>query len=181
MNLSAEDGKLFFKCWFPLLNYVNKQRKVVPELHTIGASASLDLMAVKAVANTIWAETGLIDSYLEEHKEICDAERELISGWKRCVSGRFVLERILKKGAIFISLEDKKVYRVLGITSSWEQMFGRACLPLLMDATLIPFGDGIISDGLFRTSAIAFGRNMTDDFKDIYMEAKKTGSIHTNL
>ena len=59
-----------------------------------------------------------------------------------------MMERHLKKGTIFISLEDEEVYQVSGIISSWEEMFFGAPMPLMLEATFMPFRDVIISDGL---------------------------------
>lgn len=50
-----------------------------------------------------------------------------------------LLERHLKRGSVFISLEDEQVYMVGGILSSWEEMIPQADLPILLRATLIPF------------------------------------------
>lgn len=86
----------------------------------------------------------------------------------------------LKKGSIFIS-EDEKVYQVQDIISSWEEMFQFAPMPLLVEATFIPFRDVIISDGLVLPYNIVIGKNMAKQFKDIYMNAKKNGQLIKNL
>ena len=44
-------------------------------------------------------------------------------------------------------METEKVYQSIGIISSWEEMFFGAPMPFMVDATLIPFRDSIISDG----------------------------------
>lgn len=82
----------------------------------------------------------------------------------------------LKKGRIFIS-EDKKVYQVQGIISSWEEMFQFAPMLLLVEATFIPFRNVIISDGLVLPYNIVIGKNTARQFKDIYMDAKKNGKF----
>ena len=172
MRLSDNDGKRFYDCWLPLLDYVNEKRGVNSNLRDIRLSDNLDPKEVKEVSDVLWEDVSLIDEYLEVSEDINDKDRELIQSWKQCISGRFILERILKKGAILISVEDEKVYQVSGIISSWDEMFGFARLPLMIHATLIPFGDVIISDGLIQIYNIIIGRNMTREFKDIYMKAK---------
>ena len=180
MTLSENDGKLFYKLWFPLLDYVNTQKLVNPNLRKIESPISVDIHDVKEVANVLWSETSLIDAYLDEHKEIIGDERAILLSWKRCLSGQFVLERILKKGAILIS-ETNEVYQAVGIVSSWEEMFHHAPLPLFLKATLLPFRSMIISDGLIQTYNILMGKNMARPFKDTYMDAKKSGRIHRQL
>ncbi len=44
-----------------------------------------------------------------------DEHRKIIESWKRCIRGRFIIERHLKSGSILISMEDEKVYQVGGI------------------------------------------------------------------
>ena len=91
------------------------------------------------------------------------------------------MERHLKKGTIFISMEDEQVYQVSGIISSWEEMFYGAPMPLIVEATFIPFRDVIISDGLVIPYNIMLGGGMKRMFKDVYMAAKKSGQIHRSL
>lgn len=91
------------------------------------------------------------------------------------------MERHLKNGSIFISMENEEVYQVCGIISSWEEMFPFAHLPLLIEATFMPFRDVIISDGLVLPYNIVIGGNMAKEFKEIYMRAKKAGNLHKTL
>lgn len=70
---------------------------------------------------------------------------------------------------------------VCGIISSWEEMFPFAHLPLLIEATFMPFRNVIISDGLVLPYRIMIGGNMAKEFKEIYMRAKKAGNLHKTL
>lgn len=181
MTLSEKDGQLFYKLWLPLLDYVNEKCKVNKNVKDMAHAKSLNPQEVKEIANVLWGKVSLIDQYLiEQGKNMPEEHKEIISGWKRRVQGRFVMERHLKRGTIFVS-EDGKVYQVQGIISSWEEMFLFAPMPLLMEATFIPFRDVIISDGLVIPYNIVIGTNMAKDFKDIYMEAKKNGVLIKSL
>ena len=72
----------------------------------------------------MWENVSLIDDYLSDcGKKLADDHKQIIAGWKNCLQGKFVMERHLKKGTIFISLEDAEVYQIQGIISSWEEMF----------------------------------------------------------
>ena len=142
---------------------------------------SLNPQEVKEIANVLWDDISLIDQYLiDQRTDISDEHKEIISSWKRRVQGRFVMERHLKKGTIFVS-EDDRVYQVQGIISSWEEMFFYAPMPLLMEATFIPFRDVIISDGLVMPYNIVIRKNMAKQFKDVYMSAKKSGTLIKSL
>lgn len=182
MTLSPEDAKLFYQLWLPLLDYVNEKKKV-NELKNIATAKTLEPTKVKEVANALWNEVGMIDEYLVEKtsEEMTRDEREILTSWKRCVQGRFLIERHLKKGTIFIATDTEEVYQVLGITSTWEEMYYGARLPLMVGATFIPFRENIISDGLVMTYNVIIGSGIKRSLKDIYMSAKKSGTIHQSL
>lgn len=103
-----------------------------------------------------YEDTAVIDRYLERHDEIPHEHKEIIQSWKKHVRGTFVIERHLKKGSILIS-EDEKVYQVSGIISSLEEMFQYARLPQVVETTLLPFRNVIITDGLFISYDIFIG------------------------
>ena len=86
-------------------------------------------------------------------------------------------ERHLKKGSIFISTKGESVYLVNGIIDSWEELLFGVPTPIIVDAVLLPFKDCIITDGLVSVIPVRFGGNYTRSFKDIYMTAKRNGSI----
>lgn len=182
MRLSEEDSKLFYKLWLPLLDYVNKKYGVNENLPEMASAGGLNPVEVKEVANKLWDDVSVIDEYLSEQTDgMPEEHRMIIKGWKRKVQGRFILERHLKKGSIFIFTEDNSVYLVSGIVSSWQEMFPYAHLPMMLDATLIPFKDVIISDGLVVPYRIVIGGNMARSFKEIYMENKSNGLVHKTL
>ncbi len=181
MRLSQEDGQLYYKLWLPLLDYVNKKYQINGNQKSMAMAERLDLVVVKEVSDKIWSDLEIIDCYLGEHPEFLEDERNIIRGWKRRIQGRFVMERHLKKGTIFISMEDEEVYQVSGITSSWEEMFYGAPMPLMVETTLIPFRDMIISDGLVRPYSILMGGGVKRRLKDIYMTAKESDRIHRTL
>lgn len=102
-----------------------------------------------------------------------------MAGWEQCKPGKYIMERHLKKGTVFISEEDQKVYMVQGLFSTWEEMMGKG--PVLLDAVLIPFRDCIISDGLVMAYPVHFGPGCRDAFKEIYRKAKEEQLICTSF
>ena len=181
MTLSPEDGQLYYGLWFPLLDFVNRKYRVSRRLKSIATAKSLNLADVKEVTNKLWSDVTIIDDYLKENEDLPEEHREIVRSWKRRVQGKFMMERHLKKGTIFISLEDEEVYQVSGIISSWEEMFFGAPMPLMLEATFMPFRDVIISDGLVMPYNIIVGGGMKQMFKNVYMTAKKSGQIHQSL
>ncbi len=181
MTLSHEDGQLYYRLWLPLLDFVNRKYRVNRKLKGIATAKELDPVDVKEIANKLWSEVTIIDEYLNENVDLPDDYREIVRSWKRRIRGKFMMERHLKKGTIFISLENEEVYQVSGIISSWEEMFYGAPMPLMLEATFMPFRDVIISDGLVMSYNVLVGGGMKQLFKDVYMTAKKNGRIHRSL
>lgn len=182
MTLSKEDAELFYELWFPLLDFVNKKFNVNPSMGKIHGARHSDPAQVKEIANVLWDNVQVIDEYLEKHSsELPKEHLEIIDGWKRRICDDFILERNLKSGSIFISGHTDEVYLVSGIISSWEEIFFYRSPPIMLSATLIPFRNVIISDGLVSAYNVVFGGNYSSEWKDIYMAAKKSGSIHKAL
>ena len=179
--LSDEDADLFYKLWLPLLDYVNA-RNSINNMPPGKPKEERDTEKVKQVVDALWADVSVIDEYLASESTVLPPEHQsIIAGWKRCCTGRFVLERNLKKGSILISLEDNRVFQVRGITATWEELFLFRDPPILMMTTLIPYRGIIIYDGLINSYNVFLGGHIKNQMREIYMSAKKRGQIHTSL
>ena len=120
--LEREEAVLFFRLWIPLLDYVNQRREIFPDLGKIERPTDIDIESAFEISEILWQEPELIDEFLRD-TELSDEDREIISEWKKFVSGRFVIERHLKKGAIFISVETGRVFLVKGINLCSSGLF----------------------------------------------------------
>ena len=181
MTLSENDGKLFYQLWFPLLDFVNQTMRVCEDQTKMEGSNNVDPEKAKQIADALWDQPDIIDEYLKNRPDLPNEHRDIIAGWKRCVTGRFFMERHLKKGSVFIRDDMEEVFLVKGIISPWEEMFFYRDPPILMDMTLIPFRDDIISDGLVYPYNVVFGGHIKSELKQTYMSAKNNGLIHKSL
>lgn len=178
MRLERSDAKLFYQLWFPLLDFVNRKYHICPKAKTIDQKHGVDACDAKAIADYLWSNTDVIKEYLAS-TALPDEYAQIVAGWAQCKRGRYILERHLKKGSVFISAEDGTVYMVKGLFSTWAEMLGEA--PVLLDAVLIPFQGSIISDGLVVPYQIYFGKGAKADFKDAYMNAKRNNAIRFSI
>ena len=178
MRLERSEAELFYQLWFPLLDFVNRKYNICPKTETIDREQGVDASDAKAIADYLWSQTEVIEEYLAV-AELPDEYAQIVAGWKRCKPGRYILERHLKKGSVFISVEDGAVYMVKGLFSTWAEMLGES--PVLLDAVLIPFRGSIISDGLVVPYHIYFGTGAKADFKEAYMNAKKDLTIRFSM
>ena len=174
MRLEQSEAALFYQLWFPLLDFVNKKYHVCPKTGTIDQKHGVDARDAKAIADYLWSHVEVIEEYLAA-AELPNEYAQIVAGWKQCKPGRYILERHLKKGSVFISAEDGAVYMVKGLLSSWAEMLGES--PVLLEAVLIPFRDSIISDGLVVPYRLYFGKGAREDFKEVYMNAKRNHTI----
>jgi hypothetical protein len=179
--LSEEDVNLFYRLCFGLLDYVNEKKKI-NDFNGADGPKSVKPPVVMEVAKELWKDVSVIDEYLSEGGGALPPEEQaIVRGWKRRVSGRFFIERNLKKGAVVISMEDESVYLVRGIRSSLEEMFYYRPLPIMIEANLIPFKGVIITDGLVSVMNIFMGGGVRKSLKDAYNSAKKRGQIRASL
>jgi hypothetical protein len=179
MKLKTENAELFYEMFLPLLNYVNESYHVTMESVNF-TGESVDPRDAAQVAHFLWERIWIINDYVAENA-LHEEQREIILSWKRCISGTFIIERHLKKGSVFIDTDNNSVYMVNGIIDSWEEMFLGVPTPIIVKATLLPFRDVIISDGLVSAYRVRFGKNSAAEFKDTYMTAKKNKKIITRI
>ncbi len=177
MVLPQEDCALFYRLFFALLDYINEHYHVV-DMPKMSGADSVDCTLSRQVANYVWARTNLIDEYLAQATDLSPEDAETVHSWKRCVTGRFFVERHLKRGTAMIA-ENDEVYMVSGIVSDWEDMLPP--LPAMVKTTLLPFKGRIIYDSVFESFPIIFGGGIKKMLKETYMDAKKGGHIHFTL
>lgn len=176
MTLARQDVELFYQLWLPMLDYVNKKYRIEPKLGSTGHNANR--LAVKVTADYVWSHIQVIDEYLSD-TSLPKEHAQIIAGWKQCKPGRYIVERHLKKGSVFISEKNQTVYMVKGLASTWEEMVGKT--PVLLEATLLPFRDSIISDGLVVPYPVQFGTGIRQAFDEIYLNAKTNNEILYSL
>ena len=179
MVLSTKDSTLFYDLWKPLLQYANQRTKMFPDINFKKDKAIYAEYGCE-MADWIWGHTDIIDDYLKEHPGMKPESKDILISWKRCIHGRWIVERHLKSGSVFLG-KSPYAFMVQGIVSSFEEMIGMYGTPVFIEATLIPFRDQIITDGLVKAMPIHIGPNMKSSFKDEYLTAKKEGNVITSL
>ena len=90
MRLEQSDAELFYRLWFPLLDFVNSKYHVCPETETIDQRQDVDARDAKAIADYLWSHTGVIEEYLVAAK-LPDEHAQIVAGWKQRKPGRYIL------------------------------------------------------------------------------------------
>lgn len=180
MKVSEAEADLFFELMWSLQYFVNSKERIIPSVKTLKKYTNLPMEEKLKVRNALFENAAVIDDFVRENPEKLSEEKlKIVSGWKNFVAGKFYIERLLKKYAVFISGE--KVYGVLGLYQGLDEIIHPSYLPVLVEATLLPFKGRVIYDGIVIPYNVAFGSGIRADLKDTYMEAKRDGAIIVDL
>ena len=95
MRLEQSDAELFYRLWFPLLDFVDRKYHVCPET-TIDQRLGVDARDAKTIADHLWSHAEIIEEYLAA-AELPEEYAQIVAGWKQCKPGRYILECHLKK------------------------------------------------------------------------------------
>jgi hypothetical protein len=183
MKLSPENAELFYRLMWQLQFTVNERLGILPKANTLdkfSRLASGDKLQVRAA---LWEHPELIDAFVAANPGgLSGDELAIVEGWKRFVAGEFFIERFLKKGAIFVGgHEPPNVYLVVALTQSFEEVLPPYGAPYYVRATLLPFRDQIIYDGLLEPYNMFFGPGVRSSLREDYLRAKQRGEIITSL
>jgi len=184
MQVSHDDGKLFYDLYAALLSFVNGKLKVIPEQFSDSRGYTAMPPAKRlAVRDAFYKHRDLLDQFVQENPaELSADELTIVTSWKHAVVGQFFIFRYLSKHAIFLSSDGspKKAYGVLALADPFEELVG-PYLPRLINAVLLPFKDKIIYDGLLSGHNVTFGGGVKRRLNEEYKEAKEVFGIITSL
>lgn len=182
MVLTDEEAEQFYDLWISLLDFVNQKYELIKELYGMTSPKGLPLKSVALISSKIWEDKDIIDEFvLSDFKKMDEEERAIVSSWKRAIHGKFIVDRHLRKGSVLISVDNNEVYVAKGIYSSWKEILEGYPIPQIVVATLMPFRDVIIHNGIVAPYGVCLGRNMSEQYKQIYLEAKSHGNLHYRL
>ena len=74
-----------------------------PKTEMIDQRKGVDACNAKKIAGYLWSHIEVIEECLAA-AELPNEYAQIVAGWKQCKSGRYILERHLKKGSVFISV-----------------------------------------------------------------------------
>jgi hypothetical protein len=184
MNLSPEDGRLFYKLYSALMFFANERLHVLDEsVADAGAYEALLPQSRMKVRDALYEHKELIDEFVERNAaNLSRDELEMVASWKQAVVGKFYIYRYLKKYTAFLSSgsDPNKAYGVLGLADPIEEVIG-PYVPVLANGVLLPFKGQMIYDGLLSTYSISFGGGMKRMLNAEYNRAKEAFGIITSL
>ena len=139
MQVTSDEGKLFYDLYAALLSFVNDKLKVIPEQFADSKGyTALPPGKRLAVRDALFLHRELLDQFVQEDPASLPADKlAIVAGWKHAVIGQFYIFRYLSKYAIFLSTDSpKKAYGVLALADPFEELVG-PYLPRLIHAVLL--------------------------------------------
>ena len=158
MNLQPDECDEFYRIWWSLLIYVNKQLKLFNAFSSELENNNIKQQDAAAIRNALWASDRLLQDFIDSNPDnLSAADLELAASWKNRVAAKFFIMRHLQKYSLFLNDSDNPiVYGVIGIVSPIAEILPYAP-PIMVDAVLLPFGNKIIFDSLLNSYPVRFG------------------------
>jgi len=183
MNLSTSDIGLFYKLHGSLLAFANRQLKIVPEDIAPEQIRKQPLQQLAKLRDACYDKPEILEQYLAANPDRLPAdELAIAAGWRQRITGEFYIVRYLKTYTVFMSMkEPAHLYGVLGLIDPLEVVMGGAPPPTMVKATLLPFRDRIIYDGLMNPYRIFFGPGIRSSVNETYSRLKEREGIIEGL
>lgn len=182
MNLQPDECEQFYRIWWSLLSYVNKEMQLFSDFPSQPENSHIKQQDVAVIRNALWASDRLLQDFIDSNpNNLSDADLELATSWKNRVAAKFFIVRHLQKHSLFLNDSDKPiVYGVIGIISPIAEILPYEP-PIMVDAVLLPFGNKIIFDSLLNSYPIRFGGGIRKNLNNQLRHAKELRGVITSL
>lgn len=149
MILSPADAALFFRLYWGLNAYVNRQLAILPNQFTAASFRTIPMEQLVTVRDAWVKHPELLAKYLAEDPDrLSPEDHAIVASWRLKVAGQFFVVRHLKKYSVFLEQRQPgRLYGVLGLQTPMSDLLKQP-LPVLVNAVLLPFDGVMVSDGL---------------------------------
>ena len=180
MKLTAPEVERFYAIWKPLILFVNRRLRLVPQMLSPAFDSPWDLRHALKIRDAMWADDTVREAFIAENPAKLPAEDlTLVDSWRHRQVGSFYILRHLKKYSVFIGEKPSIVFGVLGLNSPLADVV--PFMPCYVKTVLIPFEDRIIYDSLMVPYNITFGPGIRSRLTQTYNDAKEREAIVTSL
>ena len=182
MRLPPQETERFYRIWFALLHYVNRELYVVPAFPDAPGKEDVSVEVTLKVRDALWATDALRERFIIDNPaQLSGADLALVASWQYRLAGAFYIFRSLQHYTIFLSeTTPAHAYGVLGLVSSIEETVPLP-LPVYTQAVLLPFEHHIIYDSLLTSYNVLFGPGIRHDLQERYRNIQEQEGIITSL
>lgn len=174
-TLTEQDGQLFHQLWDNFLFYVADQygwKRVAVEREITSQQFFSNC------AQIYYHDRSYMDRYLEtKAKDFSEEHKHFLEDWKNALYGKYIVLELQRRGAVFISINDEKVYLVKGLVSPWDEIFYGWKMPVVVECAIFNFGGVVISDGLFANVMRLTDREAINRYEQLYQDALKNKTL----
>lgn len=183
MNLSPADTDLFYKLHGSLLAFANRQLKILPAGTPPDQVRKQPIQEVAKLRDACYEKPAIFAEYLTANPDRLPAdELVILASWRQQLTAEFYIVRHLKPYTVFMLIkEPAHLYGVLGLIDPLEVVIGGVPLPVMVKASLLPFRDSIIYDGLIAPYRISFGAGIRSSINQTYSRLKEREGIIEGL
>ena len=181
MILTPEEYNAFLKVHLDLLYYAGKKHKIFNAGTSLKDFKDFPLENKFECREYFNEHPDILEEFIKQNQtKLSSQHMKILDGFRsRIVSDYFIILKCLKKYAIFIDNDSKKVYGVTGLSNPFHDFFYD--FPVVVKTTILPFNGKIIYDGFLQSYETYLGPNMTWEYNEIYKEAKNKRQIITSL
>ena len=175
MILTYEQADRFYTLINALLGYANERFEVVRELPL--PIVDLESQSKAAlVAETLWDSVGIIDDFVRENPfDLPKRFLDTALAWKDALTGSFVF--MGHEGGRALLMGDEDVFAVAGIQLEPSELLDE--WPDVVRATLLPFDDLIVYDGMLNVLGIEFNSEAAASAQADFKERRAKGLVRT--
>ncbi len=178
MRVTDGQAARFYAIWWPLLTWVNNERKIISVLarNAEGAMRGDDAVMIRDV---LWQDESLLERFVADNPAGLPPDHLAIAaGWRRRRIGTFYIWKHYRRHTVFLG--DNDAYAVLGLYSTLGEILPMPP-PIMVDATLLPFDGAIIHDGLICSYNVLLGGGIRRSLLERYRDATARGAVHKIL
>ena len=176
MTLSDKDFKDYIETHLDFLFYVGRQTGILHESVDFKAFKKLETKIKFKCREGFLSNPELLNNYLEKEFENLETEKiKILEGFKKKISGDFVILKYLKDYAVLIDLEKSKCYLVKALGDKFEKLITET--PKMVRTTILPFKDKIIYDGFLEPYGMVIGQGIRRDLNRLYKKAKDSKEL----
>lgn len=176
MTLPEKEFKDYIETHLDFLFYVGRQTNILHESVDVKAFKKLGTKIKFKCREEFLSDPGLLNNYLEKEFENLETEKiKILEGFKKRISGDFVILKFLKDYAVLIDLNKSKCYLVKALGDNFKKLISET--PKMVKTTILPFKDKIIYDGFLEPYGIVIGQSIRKDLNRLYKKAKDSKEL----
>jgi hypothetical protein len=181
-RLPKEDIILFYKLYWSLLFYANSKIEKFRDITQPTDFRKKKPEEIKQLRDILFNRTELISSFIRENPfNFTPDELAIVESWKKQIRDKFFIVKHCSEYTIFMGGEPTRLYGVVGLVSSFSEMFPNEYLPIMAETILLPFKDKIVYDSILETYNVSFGRHFRKSIEQEYKELEIKYGIITSF